>query len=90
MDLDQAMTDLLENSGGRLLRLAYQLSHDRSTAEDLVQQALESGPKYFIELMEGIGTDDGRALTLELDRLQRDGILGRGSNGEWLLKPRTA
>jgi 2,5-furandicarboxylate decarboxylase 1 len=55
-----------------------------------VQQALESGPKYFIELMEGIGTDDGRALTLELDRLQRDGILGRGSNGEWLLKPRSA
>jgi hypothetical protein len=55
-----------------------------------VQQALESGPKHFIELMEGIGTDDGRALTLELDRLQRDGILGRGSNGEWLLKPRTA
>ncbi len=53
-----------------------------------VQQALESGPKYFIELMEGIGTDDGRALTLELDRLQHDGILGRGSNGEWLLKPR--
>jgi RNA polymerase sigma-70 factor (sigma-E family) len=41
MDLDQAMTDLLENSGDRLLRLAYQLSHDRSTAEDLVQQALE-------------------------------------------------
>jgi len=40
--------------------------------------------------MEGIGTDDGRALTLELDRLQRDGILGRGSNGEWLLKPRSA
>jgi hypothetical protein len=55
-----------------------------------VQQALESGPKYFIELMEGIGTDDGRALTLELDRLQRDGILSRGSNGEWLLKPRSA
>ncbi|MEO8889106.1 MAG: SigE family RNA polymerase sigma factor [Jatrophihabitantaceae bacterium] len=41
MDLDQAMTDLLESSGDRLLRLAYQLSHDRSTAEDLVQQALE-------------------------------------------------
>jgi UbiD family decarboxylase len=53
-----------------------------------VQQALESGPKYFVELMEGIGTDDGRALTLELDRLQQNGILSRGSNGEWLLKPR--
>ncbi|HEY1505698.1 MAG TPA: UbiD family decarboxylase [Stellaceae bacterium] len=53
-----------------------------------VQQALESGPKHFIELMEGIGTDDGRTLTLELDQLQHDGILGRGNNGEWLLKPR--
>lgn len=41
MNLDQAMTDLLDSSGDRLLRLAYQLSHDRSTAEDLVQQALE-------------------------------------------------
>jgi hypothetical protein len=55
-----------------------------------VQQALESGPKYFMELMEGIGTDDGRALTLELDQLRRDGLLDRGSNGEWLLKPRSA
>jgi UbiD family decarboxylase len=54
-----------------------------------VQQALESGPKYFIELMEGLGADDGRSLVLELDRLQSDGILGRGSNGEWLLKPRS-
>ncbi len=52
-----------------------------------VRQALESGPKYFIELMEGLGTDDGRALALDLDRLQQGGMLGRGSNGEWLLKP---
>lgn len=42
MDLDEAMTDLLERSGDRLLRLAYQLCHDRSGAEDLVQQALEN------------------------------------------------
>jgi UbiD family decarboxylase len=55
-----------------------------------VQQALENGPKYFLELMEGIGTDDGRALVLELDRLQHDGVLGRGDNGEWVLKRRTA
>jgi 2,5-furandicarboxylate decarboxylase 1 len=52
-----------------------------------VLQALESGPKYFLELMEGLGTNDGRALVLELDTLQRDGLLGRGDNGEWLLKP---
>jgi hypothetical protein len=55
-----------------------------------VQQALESGPKYFLELMEGLGADDGRALVLELDRLHSDGILGRGSNGEWLLKRRSS
>jgi UbiD family decarboxylase len=53
-----------------------------------VEQALESGPKYFIELMEGLGTDDGRALVLDLDVLQRDGRLTRGSNGEWVLKPK--
>lgn len=53
-----------------------------------VQQALESGPKYFIELMEGLGTDDGRALVLELDRLLRDGMLGRGNSGEWVLTKR--
>lgn len=51
-----------------------------------VQQALENGPKYFIELMEGLGTDDGRALVLELDRLRAEGVLGRGSNGEWVLQ----
>lgn len=54
-----------------------------------VRLALENGPKYFLDLMEGIGTDDGRALVLELDKLQHEGVLGRGDNGEWLLKPRT-
>ena len=39
--------------------------------------------------MEGLGTDDGRALTLDLDMLQHDGRLARGSNGEWVLKPKT-
>jgi 2,5-furandicarboxylate decarboxylase 1 len=55
-----------------------------------VRQALESGPKYFVELMEGLGTDDGRGVVIELDRLRQDGMLDRGSNGEWLLKPQAA
>ncbi|HVA15332.1 MAG TPA: UbiD family decarboxylase [Stellaceae bacterium] len=55
-----------------------------------VQQALETGPKYFIELMEALGTEDGRALVVELDRLQREGMLGRGDSGEWVLQSRTA
>lgn len=41
MDADEAVADLLGRSGDRLLGLAFQLSHDRATAEDLVQQALE-------------------------------------------------
>lgn len=40
MDLDETLADLMDTSGDRLLRLAFQLSHDRSTAEDLVQEAL--------------------------------------------------
>jgi 3-polyprenyl-4-hydroxybenzoate decarboxylase len=55
-----------------------------------VRQALESGPKYFIELMEGLGTDDGRGIVIELDRLRQSGMLDRGSNGEWRLKPQAA
>ena len=51
-----------------------------------VQQALESGPKYFMQLMEDIGTEDGRELTLEIDRLLDQGLIGRGDNGEWCLK----
>ncbi len=52
-----------------------------------VRQALETRPMYFIELMETIGTDDGREIAVELDQLYQQGIIGRGSNGEWCLKP---
>jgi RNA polymerase sigma-70 factor (sigma-E family) len=41
MDADEAIADLLGTAGDRLLRLAFQLCHGRSDAEDLVQQALE-------------------------------------------------
>ena len=72
--------DIIENRISKTPRLRLQPRFQS------VRQALESGPKYFLELMEGLGTDDGRALVLELDRLRREGILGRGDNGEWLLR----
>ena len=75
--------DIIENRESQTPRLKL------NPRFQTVQQALENGPKYFLELMEGIGTDDGRALVLELDRLQHDGILGRGDNGEWVLKHAT-
>ena len=40
MDLDDALADLVAHSGDRLLRVAYQLTHDRVAAQDLVQDAL--------------------------------------------------
>jgi RNA polymerase sigma factor, sigma-70 family len=39
---DETLTALMTESGDRLLRLAYQLTHDRSAAEDVVQKALTS------------------------------------------------
>jgi RNA polymerase sigma-70 factor (sigma-E family) len=41
MDPNEAIADLLATAGDRLLRLAFQLCHERAGAEDLVQQALE-------------------------------------------------
>src|ERR1043165_10097120 len=40
MHLDDELTELVEHSGDRLLRVAYQLTHDAAAAQDLVQEAL--------------------------------------------------
>jgi DNA-directed RNA polymerase specialized sigma24 family protein len=36
MHLDDVLTELVEQSGDRLLRVAYQLTHDAAAAQDLV------------------------------------------------------
>jgi RNA polymerase sigma-70 factor (ECF subfamily) len=38
--LDDVLTELVEHCGDRLLRVAYQLTHDAAAAQDLVQEAL--------------------------------------------------
>jgi 3-polyprenyl-4-hydroxybenzoate decarboxylase len=48
-----------------------------------VQQALERGPKYFVRLMEDLGSGDGREIALELERLRSQGLVDRSPNGEW-------
>jgi len=40
VNLDEALTDLVVRNGDRLLRVGYQLTHDRAAAQDLVQEAL--------------------------------------------------
>jgi UbiD family decarboxylase len=51
-----------------------------------VRQALESGPLFFSQLMEAMGSDDGRELAMELHALREEGVLDRLGNGEWTLK----
>src|SRR5229473_3886596 len=40
MDLDEALTAVVSRDGDRLLRVGFQLTHDRAAAQDLVQGAL--------------------------------------------------
>jgi len=40
VELDDVLTELVAHSGDRLLRVGYQLTHDRAAAQDLVQEAL--------------------------------------------------
>jgi hypothetical protein len=51
-----------------------------------VRQALEAGPMFFSQLMEALGSDDGREIALELHELREEGALDRLENGEWTLK----
>ncbi len=51
-----------------------------------VRQALETRPMHFIDLMQSLGTADGREIAIELDLLHQEGVIGRGDDGEWCLK----
>jgi 2,5-furandicarboxylate decarboxylase 1 len=50
-----------------------------------VREALRDGPLYFREIMDALGSDDGREIVLELDELHKEGILTRGPNWQWEL-----
>src|SRR6266566_8486885 len=56
MDLDDVLTELVAHSGDRLLRVAYQLTHDRVAAQDLVQEALLR--VYRSMIRRGVGPRD--------------------------------
>ena len=50
-----------------------------------VRQALEAQPLFFTQLMEAVGSRDGREVAMELYRLREEGVLDRNANGEWKL-----
>lgn len=50
-----------------------------------VAEALADGPKFFKELMEAAGTDDGREVVRDLEDFYADGTLGRLEDGRYQL-----
>jgi 2,5-furandicarboxylate decarboxylase 1 len=53
---------------------------------DDVRAALASGPMFFAQLMEALGSRDGREVALALHALHEQGVLTRLRDGEWALK----
>jgi UbiD family decarboxylase len=51
-----------------------------------VRQALESQPMTFVDLMNALGTQDGREIVVALDALRGEGSLTRLVQGEYALK----
>lgn len=54
-----------------------------------LRAALQSGPRYFYELMQQTGTDDGREVSLSLHEFFERGDLDRDEHGRWMLKQRS-
>ncbi|MGA7486846.1 MAG: UbiD family decarboxylase domain-containing protein, partial [Xanthobacteraceae bacterium] len=53
---------------------------------ETAREALASGPLFFSQIMEALGSRDGREVALELHGLHEQGLLTRLADGEWALK----
>ncbi len=52
-----------------------------------IEQALSSAPMFYTDLVEAIGSDDGREIACGLDELRQNGKLGRDRDGRYHLSP---
>jgi len=50
-----------------------------------VEAALATGPMFYSDVVEGIGSDDGRDVAVALDRLRQEGRLMRDRDGRYSL-----
>jgi 3-polyprenyl-4-hydroxybenzoate decarboxylase len=50
-----------------------------------VEQALSSAPMFYADIVEAIGSDDGREVACALDELRQAGRLGRDRDGRYHL-----
>jgi 2,5-furandicarboxylate decarboxylase 1 len=51
-----------------------------------LEETLAEGPKFFEELMAGVGSRDGREIVLQLEALQEAGRVMRDAEGRYVLK----
>ena len=51
-----------------------------------IEDALKDGPKFFRELMEATGSDDGREIVRELEQYYASGRLKRLEDGRYALE----
>lgn len=76
--------DTVENRRPRTPLLSRAPARYRSA-----RQALESeGCMHFLEIMESLGSVDGREIAIQLDALREEGALDRTENGQWAMKAR--
>ncbi|NYT67601.1 UbiD family decarboxylase [Pusillimonas noertemannii] len=57
----------------------------RSAPKQTVQEALKTGPKHFLELMEAVGSRDGRDVLIELDSVRQELGVTRAADGRYQL-----
>jgi 2,5-furandicarboxylate decarboxylase 1 len=50
-----------------------------------VEQALAAAPMFYADIVEAVGSDDGREIACALDELRKDGRLGRDRDGRYHL-----
>jgi UbiD family decarboxylase len=67
-----------------LIRCAAK-TFDRPARFQTVEQALAAAPMFFADLVEAIGSEDGREVALALDALRQAGRLGRDRDGRYHL-----
>ena len=58
---------------------------ETSARHQTVEQALEQGPLFFTDIMNALGSRDGREIAVELDRLRSHGQLMRNGKGQYEL-----
>ena len=65
--------------------LAPRFKKSERISHESVRDALSERPMFFMELMDALGSTDGREIALELDRLSEEGVIMRLRDGEWSL-----